>query len=438
VLHVFEVSVLTNPYGTLVLAALISCAGVHETARAQDVESPRSTSNALSLEQAVELALQKTPQLEAQAASVDAARSMTVAAGRLPDPELVLGVDNLPINGADAWSFGRDFMTMRRVGVMQSFPSQRKRASQLARANAAVTVAESKSRQSQLEVAAATAMAWVALQATETGRHRLLLLKPEVELQAQAARSSLASGRGTAVDALAAQSEISDLSDRLLQAQRDAAAARAELARWIGPDAERPLANDAHFDELPASRERLLATVHQHASLQTYDAERVLAQSEIDLAKAEKRPDWSAELAYSKRGAPFSDLVSLEFRIGLPLFSSHRQDPLISAKHAQLSQLEFEREAELRMHTADVTNALARWDAAHLRIELYETERLPLARQRSEAALSAFRSGKAELSAVMASHVAELEVQRGYVDLMRELGEAWVYLRYLDLGRTSP
>jgi outer membrane protein TolC len=274
--------------------------------------------------------------------------------------------------------------------------------------------------------------------AAAVGRDKLLALKPEVELQAQAARSALASGRGSTVDALAAQSEVSDLADRLLQAQRDADAARAELVRWIGHDGERAVAVDAHFDELPAPRQRLLATVHQHASLLTYDAQRALAQSEIDLAKAEKRPDWSAELAYSKRGAAFSDMVSLEFRVGLPLFSGNRQDPLISAKRAQLSRLESERETELRMHVAEVTSALAAWDAARQRIQLYEMERLPLARQRSQAALSGFRAGKTELSAVMASHVAELEVQRGYVDLMRELGQAWVYLRYLDVGREAP
>jgi outer membrane protein, heavy metal efflux system len=424
-----------NRYSAAVLAVLISFAVVHATARAHDLEGPRATLTTLSVEEAVELALQKTPQLEAQAAAVDAAQSEAVAAGRLPDPALVLGIDNLPINGDEAWSLDRDFMTMRRIGVMQSFPSERKRTSQRVRADAAVSVAQSQVRQSQIEVAGAVSMAWVVVRAAELGRDKLAVLKPEMELQAQAARTALSTGRGSTIDALAAQSEVSDLTDRLLQAQRDVDTARSELVRWLGADGQRPLAADTHFDQLPAPRERLLATVHQHASLLAYDAKRALAQSEIDLAKAEKRPDWSAELAYSKRGSAFSDMVSLEFRVGLPLFSANRQDPLISAKRAQLVRLESERESELRMHTAEVVSALAAWDAAHERIQLYEAERLPLARQRSQAALSAFRAGKTELSVVMASHIAELEVQRGYVELMRELGRAWVFLRYLDLGR---
>src|SRR5213594_2741353 len=50
--------------------------------------------------------------------AVAAAREMAVAAAQLPDPMLKFGIDNLPINGPDRFSVARDFMTMRRIGVM--------------------------------------------------------------------------------------------------------------------------------------------------------------------------------------------------------------------------------------------------------------------------------------------------------------------------------
>ena len=40
---------------------------------------------------------------------------------------LKVGVDNLPVSGADAWSFTKDSMTMARVGVMQEILSSGKR-----------------------------------------------------------------------------------------------------------------------------------------------------------------------------------------------------------------------------------------------------------------------------------------------------------------------
>ena len=389
----------------------------------------------LSLDAAVARALESAPQLNAQTANAEAMRALTVSAGRLPDPELVVGVDNLPVTGPDAYSTTRDFMTMRKVGVMQAFPNGRKRVAQRERAAAAVSVAQSEAQRTHLDVARATAEAWIASHSAELLLQKLHALKPEVELQAEAARAALSAGKGTAADALAAQSAINELDDRIIDAEREVQVARAELARWIGEDAQRAFAAPPAFDELPAPRERLLASFHRHAPLLSYEAQLALARSEIDVAQAEKRSDWSAELVYAKRGSAFSDMVSLEFRVGLPLFSRYRQDPMIRAKRAELSRLEADRDAELRTHTAEVTAMLAAWDAARKRIVLYESDRLPLARQRSQAALAAFQSGRLELTSVLASHVAEIEAQREYVDLVKQLGQAWAFLRYLEPGK---
>lgn len=394
-------------------------------------------SDALTLEHAVELATELAPQMQARAAALESAQALAVSAGRLPDPELVVGVDNLPTTGAEAWSLERDFMTMRKVGVMQAFPNGAKRSSQRERAAASVALAQSQSQQTRLETARAAATAWIDSYAAELVLTKLQALKPEVELQAQAARAALASGRGSTVDAFAAQDAISELDNRLLNAQRETRIARAELARWIGDAAGQALAVAPQLRELPAPRERLLTSLHRHGALLTFDAQRALAQSEIDLARAEKRPDWSTELSYAKRGDAFSDMVSLEFRVGLPLFGRNRQDPVIRAKRAELSQLEAEREAELRMHAAEITSQLAAWDAARQRIDLYERERLPLARQRSQAALAGFQAGRVEFLSVLSSQVAEIEIQRDYAELLRALGQAWAFLKYLEPGQES-
>lgn len=392
----------------------------------------------LALDEAVQIALAESPQLAVPAAALEAATAANISAGRLPDPELIFGVDNLPVEGPERYSLTDDSMTMRKVGVMQTFPNGRKRASQRERATAAVSVAQSQEQQTRLEIARATADAWIACHIAQVVLGKLHALKPEVELQAQAARTALANGRGSTVDALSAQSAVSELDDRLLEAQREVHVTRAELAQWIGEDAQRTFAAAPVFSDLPVAREKLLASLHRHASLLTFDAQRALARSEIDLARAEKRSDWSAQLAYGKRGSAFSDMVSLEFRVGLPLFSRYRQDPTIRAKRAELTQLEAGREAELRMHTAELTSMLAAWETANQRISLYEHERLPLARQRSQAALAGFQAGRTELSQVAASQIAEIELQLGYAALLRQSGQAWTFLRYLEAGQEAP
>ena len=81
----------------------------------------------LSLQEAQRRALERSRQLNAHDASVASSREMAHAAGQLPDPVLRLGLDNVPIDGADRFSLTRDFMTMRRVGVMQEVTGSEKR-----------------------------------------------------------------------------------------------------------------------------------------------------------------------------------------------------------------------------------------------------------------------------------------------------------------------
>jgi outer membrane protein TolC len=392
----------------------------------------------LTHEHAVELALANAPVLQAQLAAVDSAQAQSVSAGRLPDPELIVGVENLPITGDDAYSLDRDFMTMRRIGVMQSFPNSRKRSVERERAQAAVDLAEQVSHQTQLEVARSTSQAWFAVHNAESLEAALSDVKAELTLASDAARAALASGRGTAADALAARAAISELDDRLLQARAQTRAARAELTRWIGEPAKETLNGPPDTTELPFTQEQILSSLHRHASLQTIDRQLAIARSEVDLARAQKRPDWSAELAYAKRGDAFSDMVSLEFRIGLPLFGRNRQDPLIQARHADLTQLEAQREAELRMHAVEVTRELATWEAARERLALYKNERLPLARERVRASRAGYESGVIPLAGLLASVVAEAELHRDYTQLTNELAQAWAFLRYLKPQEETP
>ena len=87
----------------------------------------------LTLPDAQRRAVERSRQLVARDSATTAAREMAVAAAQLPDPVATLGINNLPINGPDAWSLTRDFMTMRSVGVMQELTRAEKRRARAAR-----------------------------------------------------------------------------------------------------------------------------------------------------------------------------------------------------------------------------------------------------------------------------------------------------------------
>ena len=394
-------------------------------------------SEALTLEQAVQLAMERAPQLQAPQAALESANAQAIAAGRLPDPELVVGIDNLPINTDDAWSLTSDFMTMRKIGIMQDVPNSQKRRTQRGRATAQIHLAQAQKNEAALLVAQAAADAWV-----ETVTMQRLIgfldgLKSELQLQADAATGSLRAGRASTLDALTAQDALLEIEDRLVEARREVRLARVALTRWIGEVAQTfEPAGQPDFKTLTVEQQRSLAALHQHAALVAFDARIEVARSEVALARAEKRPDWGAGLSYAKRGDAFSDMISLEFRIGLPLFSATRQDPQIRARQAEVSKLEAEREADLRMHTEEIAQVLARWESARERVELFERERLPLAQERRRAAIASYQAGGASLPAVLASVRQEIELHEQHAQLQRELGRTWVFLRYLQPGVT--
>lgn len=97
-----------------------------------------SLAGALTLDEALRLAENNAPSLTAQDAKIQAATSAAIPAGELPDPKLLLGVQNYPIGGADRWSIDQDFMTMQVVGIRQEMPNSDKRKARIEVADAAV------------------------------------------------------------------------------------------------------------------------------------------------------------------------------------------------------------------------------------------------------------------------------------------------------------
>jgi len=390
----------------------------------------------LNLLDAVERAVEHSPDVDSRVAARDAAQSLVSPAGQLPDPELVFGIDNLPITDPYAGSITRDFMTMRKVGVMQAFPGHAKRDLRTQRASDAEKVAQAEELRTTLDVKRQTAQAWISVYVAEQTLARLRVLEADLELQSQLANAGVKSGRITVADALGSQTALLSLRARIYVAEQNVRHRRAELARWLPDDAARPLADAPSFAQLPKAE--VLSNIHRHASLVAYDAHLDAARSEVALAQAEKHPDWSVGLTYAKRGSEFSDMISLEFRVGLPLFSGKRQDPTIAARRADLRRVAADRESELRMHKAEVTQLIADWETLITRTTAFNGELLPLAKERVQLATTALQSGRGDVKSALSAQQDFVELQLQALALEGELGRTWATLNYLQTDRSAP
>ncbi len=389
----------------------------------------------LSLTEAVELAVQVSPDVEALVAARDAAQSLVIQADRLPDPELVLGIDNVPITGADAGSLDGDSMTMRKIGVMQTFSRRAKRDLKVQRASDMEIIARAEQHRTMLDVKRQTAQAWVDVYAAEQTLLRLRTLEGDFDLQSKLAAAGVKSGRATVAEALESQAALLEFKDRIYVAEQNVRHARAQLARWLPADANRPLSVAPSFTEL--RKAQLLDDIHNHASLIAYDARLDAARSEVALAQAEKQPDWSVELSYGRRGSDFGDMFSVEFRIGLPLFAAKRQSPAIAAKRAEVRKVEAGRESELRMHKAEVTQLIADWETLSKRIAAFKADLLPLAGERARLAIAALKSGRGDLKSSLTAQFAYVELQLQALNLEAQLGSTWAALNYLQVDRSG-
>jgi cobalt-zinc-cadmium efflux system outer membrane protein len=388
----------------------------------------------LTLDAAVDLALARAPQIEAGRAATDSANSLAVSAGRLPDPQAIVGIDNLPVTGADSFSTTRDFMTMRKVGLMQTFTPAAQRRSERAVAAADILLAASQLQATRYEVARATSVAWVKYAATSESLERLRALEADLETGARAVTAALKSGRTKVSEAFAADASVTQLKSRILQLQGELRRDQSELARWIGSEPMAPPAAIPPLDELPAEVEKLRASVHKHVSLRPLDAQVEVAEAKLEQARAARRPAWSTEISYAKRGPDYSDMASLQFTVDLPLFARNRQNPVIESRGADVRRAQAERETELRMHQAEFEQMLVSWETTGEQLRFIDAERLPLARERTRAAVAAYRGSQGDIGAAIDSFEDEAELLVERANLLSERGMAWSYLRYLDLA----
>ena len=388
----------------------------------------------LSLTDAQRIAALDAPQINAQAAATRAAREAIIGAGELPDPKLILALDNVPADRSDRYSLTQDFMTMRKIGFSQEFIRGDKLALRGNRAAAEERREAASLVLAKVNLRRDVALAWIDRHVAERQRDLLISLSREAELQVAAAQSTLAGGKEQAADPFIARFMAAQIADRMVENQRLVARANANLRRWIGSAAKRPLGDAPAFDQLAHRPTELVNGLDAHPQLAMYAPMQSMAENDLRLAEATKYPDWNLDVTYGQRGPSYSNMISIGVRIDLPIFQSRRQDPAIASKLAAVEQIRARAEDALRAHAAEVDVMLADWDAAKARLQRYRAELLPLARERADVTLAAYRGGKSDLTPVLDARRNEIETQLNQLMAEGELARAWANLNFLLAG----
>ena len=385
---------------------------------------------ALDLPDTQALALTQQPLLDAQAAAARAAREDAVAAQQLPDPRLQTSISDLTLTGSDRFTLQRETDTQFMVSLTQEFPrgeSRRLTGERGEREAEKLDVeGEATARRIRRESAEAWLYAWKAEQAVMIARET----EREAELQTQAADIAYTAGRASQADVLTARAARAQAADTVADLRQQTAHARAQLSRWIGTAADRPLCPDLPDWREPPPLETILETLRTHPHLRAEFMQVAVAEADVALARSAYRPGFEVGIGYGYRPA-FADYANLSIAMDLPFFTQNRQDRQLDARLAGQRHAEQLAEDSLREHQAEARLNHGDWTRLQERLCYYETEILKTASARVESAVAAWQAGNGSLTAVLDARRAHLDARMKQLELQLDAAKHRVMLAYL-------
>jgi outer membrane protein, heavy metal efflux system len=360
----------------------------------------------LSLDAAQAQALKNHPELGERTALVDAARAGAASSDALPDPQLTLGMQNVP---TDSLALNRDDTTMTTVGVTQMFPPPGQRAQLRHSADQETSAAEAERTEARARIQRDVRRAWLEVFYLD----RALAINSENSAfvaqmtEAETARYRVGAAEQSAVlkSALEGDALLDEQQD--LAAQREAAVSR--LARLLDSDAA-TLRITADLPTLPAppTAAALLQGLAAHPQIRALEAARQAAGYQTAAARRAYYPEFGVEATYGYRaardagGAKLPDMLSAQVVMSLPLFPDKRQDARLQERAARERAARYRRDDALLALRAEATARLAEHQRLQARLDLLENSRLPKAEQAVQAALAAYKTNRLPLAEVLA------------------------------------
>ncbi len=380
----------------------------------------------LSLDRAVDLAVQRSQTARSARAGALSAAEMARAAGQQPDPMLTLGIDNLPATGTKRFSTNAEDMTMKRIGLAQEWVPADKRS-----AREAVSTAMHRREAAMEGVAAAdarlqTAMAFIEAYYAAEALKLTALNEKHAREELEAGKGRLATASGSSAEVLALSSALGSAEDESADVRQQHGAAAVNLQRWTGLSVDE-LAQP-RLATVPAQE----AFVASHPLVVARQRDIEVARQEVEVARLNRRPNWTYEVSYGQRqGRP--DLFSFGVSIPLPVAPEARQDREIAAKLALVDKAEADAEEARRAAAGEYATLLGDERRLQARLERFQAAVLEPLKQRTAVTLAAYRSNQASLVMLFEARHAEVEAQRKVLNLQRDLAKVQAQLVFKPL-----
>ena len=419
----------------------------------------------LSLEQALQLAIQHDPLLKGNAHRKDRFNAEAEASAYWANPQVSASVQNLPTDG---FAFDQEPMTQFKVGLKQQLPrgDENLYSQQKYQVMADQMSVESQARKAWLKrEVTLTWLDWV------YSTRRIGLLDKEKSLLTQLldftdSRYSQGVGAAAQQDILQVRLALLSLDDKYVQAYQQKNEARSALSKWFGAPLDdsvsAPLAQstqestlsypkrielDAILNDSNLSLSSFLTVIENSEpfSILQHHPEAMLLQIQtqieaqnVNIAREQTKSQWAFEASYGYRqdaqnGASRADFVSLGVQVDLPFFNKSRQDASIAAAASKMSASETDFRLKVNELAANAEVLKSRLSALSERKALYETALVGETQQLSEAELTAYTTDTGDIGDVVNANLKQVQVQDDLLKIDIERARTLVSLAYLYL-----
>ena len=403
---------------------------------------------AIGLDSLVARAIGANPDLAAAQSRGTAMRARIAPAGARPDPMLMAGLINVPVNN---FSLSDDDMTMKMIGVNQTIPYPGKL--RLAR-----RIAELQSEDqsivldsTRLAVIRDVKVAYYEIAYIDAALGTANRTDSLASTVIKAASLRYSAGRGAQQDVLRAQLEATRLNDSANELIEGRRALIERIGALVGgaplllntatiPSTLLHAAVDPNPSTIRFSSQTLGAPVADGLMLPLADLQALavtrspqvrrqlvmnaLAATQLELARREHLPDVDVSLQYGQRSARMAgpnspavgrpDMVSFVVSIPIPLQRAIKQSALVSAARADVVTGFAEKRASELLVRSEVARLYSDVSRARTQLALYVKALVPQARASLAASVNSYQSGTGDLTVVLEAQRTLLDMEVGY------------------------
>jgi outer membrane protein TolC len=365
--------------------------------------------------------------LRAMKLEVDAARHRVPQSRALPDPELELALEDIPVHSP---SLTRDEFTMEVVTYRQALPARGEREARRVAAVAEVDGVLADHRTHVLEVASDTADSFFALAGVD---HKLAILRDSrlrLEDATAVATERFRVGQGQQADVLRASLRLTQLDETILTLQSERRALVARLNAVLGRSSTTPIDLVAPLTEdldqqipVPSIEELERLAEERSPDVRAAEAAVAAATAELRMVESERRPGWMLSSYYGRR-EEFDDFFGVSAAVSLPWARRSRLAEKQAEKEAAREAAEVALLAVRARLRGGIGEAYAELERMRQQLRLYRNVVLPQAEVHLGAAREAYAVGRVDFLTFVNATTEIDEYQQAAADRAAGIGRA--------------